>query len=145
MSVFSALLALQYIGIAVLIMGIIYVIKQKPSRLQTLILLVLMATLVNYTGYLFEMKAVDKDMALMAVKFMYLGKPFIALGTILFAFEFYRIRISSKVRNLLCAIHVLVTALVLTCDSHTISLSFIYALRTIGQSRPILRRSESLS
>ena len=47
MSVFSALLALQYIGIAVLIMGIIYVIKQKPSRLQTLLLLVLMATLVN--------------------------------------------------------------------------------------------------
>lgn len=125
MSVFSALLALQYIGIAVLIMGIIYVIKQKPSRLQTLILLVLMATLVNYTGYLFELKAVDKDMALMAVKFMYLGKPFIALGTILFAFEFYRIRIPSKVRNLLCAIHVLVTALVLTCDSHTLYYSSI--------------------
>lgn len=125
MSVFSALLGLQYIGIAVLIFGIVYVIKQKPSKLQTLILLVLMATLVNCTGYLFEMKAVDRDMALMAIKFMYLGKPFIALGTFLFALEFYRIRISSKVRNLLCLIHILVMALVLTCDSHTFYYSSI--------------------
>lgn len=125
MNVYSALLDLQYIGIAVLVIGIVYVIKQKPSKLQTLILLILMATLVNCTGYLFEMKAVDKDMALMAIKFMYLGKPFIALGTFLFALEFYRIHIPLKARNCLCACHILVTALVLTCDSHTLYYSSI--------------------
>ena len=125
MDVFSVLLALQYVGIAILIIGIVCVIKQKPSQLQNLILLVLMATLINYTGYLFEIKSDNRDMALMAVKFMYMGKPFIALGTLLFAFEFYRIRILPIIRNILCTIHILITLLVLTCESHNLYYSSI--------------------
>ena len=125
MDVFSILLALQYVGIAILIIGIVCVIKQKPSQLQNLILLVLMATLINYTGYLFEIKSDNRDMALMAVKFMYMGKPFIALGTLLFAFEFYRIRILPILRNILCTIHILITILVITCDSHNLYYSSI--------------------
>lgn len=125
MSIFSALLSIQYIGIVALIIEIIYVLKQKASRLQTMMLLVLIATLINFAGYLFEMQAFDRDRALMAIKFIYFGKPYIALGIFLFAMEFYKVHIPKWVINFLCFVHVFVTILVLTCERHTLYYSSI--------------------
>ncbi|MDE7478864.1 MAG: response regulator [Lachnospiraceae bacterium] len=100
--------------------------RQKPSRLQMLVLLVLISTLVNFAGYLFEMKAFSQDKALMAIKIIYFGKPYIVIGTFLFAMEFYRVRISRWIMNILVAIHISVTVMVLTCEHHTLYYRSIY-------------------
>lgn len=122
---YTVFLGIQHMGIVVLLAEAMYIIRQKPSRQQITLLVVVLATLINFVGYMFEIQCTEKQMALLAVKFLYLGKPYIILATFLFAMDVYRIRISGIVRNLLCGIHVLVSMLVFTCDRHHLFYSSI--------------------
>lgn len=89
----TVFVGIQCIGIAILSIEILYILEQKPSWLQTNLLVVVFATLINFVGYLFELLAPTKEMALQAFKFLYLGKPYIILATFLFIMRFYNIRI----------------------------------------------------
>ena len=53
----SLFIGIQYIGIFTLLVEILYVLNRKASRLQTTMLIVLLATLVNFVGYLLEIQA----------------------------------------------------------------------------------------
>lgn len=116
---------IQYIGIFVLALEVVYIIWQKPSKLQVSLLLVILATLVNFVGYLFEIRSVTKETALQAVKFLYLGKPYIILATFLFAMQYYRIRIPKALACFMCAVHMGVSLLVFTCERHFLFYSSI--------------------
>lgn len=48
---------MQYIGIGVLIVEIYYTLFQKQSKLQSYLLLLLIALLINYVGYSMELQA----------------------------------------------------------------------------------------
>ena len=117
---YTLILWIQYIGILVLVVEAMYIIRQKPSKQQLTLLVVILSTLVNFVGYLFEIQADNKEMALQAVKILYLGKPYIILATFLFAMEFYRIQVPAAVRVMLCAIHACISFLVFTCDYHNL-------------------------
>lgn len=116
---YTALLALQYVGIAVLYAEILYLMYQKTSRLQILMLVVFISALVNFVGYLFEMQATTQEMALQAVKFIYVGKPFIILCIFIFVLEYYQIFLPRILYRILYALHMIVTVSVLTCDYNT--------------------------
>lgn len=121
----SLFVCIQYIGIVVLLVEILYVINQKSSRLQVIMLVLLIATLVNFAGYLFEIQATTKEMALQAVKIIYLGKPYIVLGMFLFAMKYYRVELSKRLKRALCVIHIGISMLVLTCSHHNLFYSSI--------------------
>ena len=55
---YLALLTFQYIGIIALFFEVIYVTRQRSSRMQTLLLIVMYSTLINIVGYPLEMEAV---------------------------------------------------------------------------------------
>lgn len=122
---FTVFVWIQYIGIFILALEAFYIIWQKPSRLRVTLLVVILATLVNFVGYLFEIRSTTMETALQAVKFLYLGKPYIILATFLFAMRYYKIRIPALVKYLLCMIHTGVSLLVFTCDSHFLFYSSI--------------------
>lgn len=122
---FTVFVWIQYIGIFILALEAFYIIWQKPSRLQVTLLVVILATLVNFVGYLFEIRSTTMETALQAVKFLYLGKPYIILATFLFAMRYYKIRIPALVKYLLCMIHMGVSLLVFTCDRHFLFYSSI--------------------
>ena len=71
------MIGIEYISIALLIFEIIYVMKQKGSYMQNLMLLLLISVLVNLVGYLVELKSDSLETALIGVKIAYLGKPYI--------------------------------------------------------------------
>ncbi len=122
---FTVFIWIQYIGIFVLALETVYIIWQRPSRLQTTLLVVILATLVNFVGYLFEIQSTSKEEALQAVKFLYLGKPYIILATFLFAMRYYKIRIPAAIKYILCAIHMGISILVFTCEHHFLFYSSI--------------------
>lgn len=122
---FSVFIGIQYIGIIVLAVEILYILKQKPSWMQTHLLLIMLMTLINFVGYLFEMQASSKEMALLAVKFLYVGKPYIVLFTFLFSMRFYNIQIPQWVKIILFVLHMGISFLVFTCDSHALFYSSI--------------------
>lgn len=122
---YSALLAMQYAGIFILIGEIICVLRRKSTKLQMILLMVLVSTLVNFVGYLFEMQAVTQEMALQAVKVIYIGKPFIILFIFIFFLERMGIKPPGFLYPALGTLHTAVSALVITCDRHTLYYSSI--------------------
>lgn len=116
----TLMMIIEYVSIVMLVFEIIYVMRQKGSYMQNLMLLMLISVLVNLVGYLFELKSTDLATALLGVKFAYLGKPYIALSLFFFAVEFCKVRLSNIIKIILVTLHLVITALVLTCDMHTL-------------------------
>ena len=113
---YTFLLGIQYLGIVVLLLTMVHVLRQRETRQQVIMLILLVSVLINFFGYLFEMTARTEREALRAVQFIYLGKPFILLMMFLFIMEYCRIRLPLWLRNGLTLYHMLITLLVLTCE-----------------------------
>ena len=126
---YSVFIGIQYAGIVILLIELLYICTQKPSRIQNMLMLVVIATLINFAGYLFELQAVNKEMALMAVKVIYLGKPYIILGDVLFVLYYFDIKFPKPLVYLLCSIHIAITLLVLTCEKQKLFYSSIDFVR----------------
>ena len=124
------MIGIEYISIALLIFEIIYVMKQKGSYMQNLMLLLLISVLVNLVGYLVELKSDSLETALIGVKIAYLGKPYITLCIFFFVVEFCKVNLSDLLKGALVAFHLLITTLVFTCDLHSFfytSIQYIYS------------------
>lgn len=115
----------QFIGIIFLFWEAYYVVCQKPSRQQGILLVMIMALLVNFFGYLFELQAQTKEQALQAVKVIYLGKPFIILAIFLFVMDYCKVRIWRWLRKTMAFFHISITFLVLTCEKQRLFYSSI--------------------
>lgn len=112
-------IAIQYIGIIILMVEALYVIGQKPSKQQQYLLFLIFALCINFVGYLLELQATSLREALIAVKFLYLGKPFIGLCLFLFVMQICKVHIPLKVERALACMHIAIIFLVLNCDRHT--------------------------
>lgn len=127
---YTLMIGIEYISIALLIFEIIYVMKQKGSYMQNLMLLLLISVLVNLVGYLVELKSDSLETALIGVKIAYLGKPYITLCIFFFVVEFCKVNLSDLFKGALVAFHLLITTLVFTCDLHSFfytSIQYIYS------------------
>lgn len=122
---YLALLAMQYAGIIILVLEILCVLYRKSTKLQTILLVVLISTLLNFVGYLFEMQATTQEMALQAVKVIYIGKPFIILFIFIFFIERMGIKTLRFLYPLLGILHLTVSVLVFTCEKHSLYYSSI--------------------
>ncbi len=116
---------IQYLGILILIIEIIYILRQEASSQQSLLLVMIISILINFTGYLFEINATSQEMALQAVKFLYFGKPFIMLCMFLFTMQYCGIHLHKVFVGILTMIHMGITILVYTCEHHTLFYSSI--------------------
>lgn len=116
---------LQVLGIIVLFSEAVYLVNQRTSRQQVRMLLLMIALLVNFAGYLFEMQARTQEMALQAVKFSYLGKPMIVLTMFLFVMDYCKVRVPKWLPYILASFHAGITALVMTCENHSLFYSGI--------------------
>lgn len=115
---YTLFIVIQFIGIAVLFAEAFYFINQRPSRQQIRLLLLMAALLVNFVGYLFELQAATPHEAMMAVRFSYLGKPFIVLTMFLFVMECCKVKMPKWLPAILTWFHIAVIFLVITSDHH---------------------------
>lgn len=115
---YNFLIGLQCLGIIIFVAEILFILKQRNSKLQMLALMLCVSALVNMVGYLLEMQAVTKETALVAVKVIYLGKPFIMPCMLFLVLEYFKIPLNNLIKYMMMAGHVLITVLVLTCERH---------------------------
>ncbi|MGN0347504.1 MAG: histidine kinase N-terminal 7TM domain-containing protein [Lachnospiraceae bacterium] len=121
----NSLILFQYISIAILLVEIIIVMTKKPSKLQSYLLIIFIATLINNVGYLLELQSTTKETAIIAVKLIYVGKPFIIATVLLFVLEFYKIHAPLPIKYALYLFHSFITFLVLTCEHQNLFYSSI--------------------
>ncbi len=110
--------SIQYVGIILCLLGLVYLLKQWPSRPQSIMLFLGMAILVYSIGYLFEITSDSLGEALMATKISYMGKVYIPPLAFLFVLYYYRINISKKLVLATVAAHTMLLVLILTCEHH---------------------------
>ena len=122
---YQALLIFQYIAIIALFFEAIYVSRQRSSRMQTLLLIVMYSTMVNLVGYTLEMEAATKELAMQSLKVTYVGKPFIIYSLYLFVMEYCGVSISKARRNIFFLISLTITILVFTNNYHGLFYSSI--------------------
>lgn len=123
---YELLLLLQFISFLFVLVVLFYIITRPNSKTQVLLLLVSVATVINQVGYFLEMQAKSVDTAILAVKFLYLGKPFIVLCMLFLILELFKIRLSKGVSFLLLCLHGLITVLVCTCEHHSLFYTTIH-------------------
>lgn len=116
---------IQYLGIVILMLEAFYIAGQKSSRQQQTLLMLVVALCINFMGFLLELDASTMQEALIAVKFSYLGKPYIALCQFLFVMQVCKIQIPRRVVTVLAGWHTLIVFLVFFCDRHTLYYSSI--------------------
>lgn len=122
---YQALLVFQYIAIIALFFEAIYVSRQRSSRMQTLLLIVMYSTMVNLVGYTLEMEAATKELAMQSLKVTYVGKPFIIYSLYLFVMEYCGVSIPKARRNIFFLISLTITILVFTNNYHGLFYSSI--------------------
>ncbi len=113
---YTFLLGLQYVGMLLTFLTVLYVLRQPANIQQVRILLMLASVLINQIGYLFEMTAQTEREALRGLQVAYCGKPFILLMMFLFVMEYCRIELPKWLTAVLTALHLGVSVLVLTCQ-----------------------------
>lgn len=121
----AVFLIIQYLGILILMLEAFYIAGQKSSRQQQTLLMLVVALCINFMGFLLELDAATMQEALIAVKFSYLGKPYIALCQFLFVMQVCKIQIPRRVVTVLAGWHTLIVFLVFFCDRHTLYYSSI--------------------
>ena len=122
---YSVLIGLQCLGILILFIEITYIMLQKGSKLQSLLLVAEIALLINFVGYLMELKAKNMEQALQAVKFIYLGKPFVILCVFMFVLRFCKVNLSKWMIMILATLHISVTLLGMGAEQCTVYYSSI--------------------
>ncbi|MCR4850751.1 MAG: response regulator [Lachnospiraceae bacterium] len=115
---FSFLLVLQIISIIVLFGEALFVFYHLNSRMHSFLFLYLVSSLVNQTGYFFEMTATSSEGAYLATRLLYLGKVFIPVSMIIFILYFCRINVLKVQSAALISLHALAWLLIVTNDYH---------------------------
>lgn len=117
---YYVILAIQILGILGAAGETLYVVKQRASRQQQILLILVISILINFVGYTLEMTRTNMNEALLAVKFLYFGKPYVILCLFFFVLEVCQIQIKKGIRYVLIGFHILVTTLVFTCEYNTL-------------------------
>ncbi|MEY8423463.1 ATP-binding protein [Lachnospiraceae bacterium 38-14] len=112
--------AVQYIGIMILMVEALYVMGQKPSKHQQYLLFLIFALCINFVGYLLELQSTFLREALTTVKFSYLGKSFLGITMFLFVMQICKVKIPVWVSRTLALVHIVIIFLVLNCEKHTL-------------------------
>ncbi len=110
--------AVQYIGIIMVLIGLGYLLRQWQARQQAFMLFLGVALLVNSVGYLFELSATTLEGALMATKLSYVGKIYIVPLAFCFVLHYCKIKFSNVLVVAITAVHTAALVLVLTCEHH---------------------------
>lgn len=104
---------------------LIRISRQRPSKFQTLLLLLVGAILINTYGYTLEITATGKKLALQAVRISYLAKPFILYLMYIFVMKYCGFSIPKAGKCILFSLAAFISVLVFTSDYNTLFYSHI--------------------
>lgn len=116
----AVFIGLSILGISVIIFALFLLLKGDGSRDQKLMQYFLMGSLIQNSGYLFELMSPTMEAALVAVKMQYLGSLIVPITYCHFVFSYCFEKVPVKILKLVKIIDFIILGLVFTCDLHTI-------------------------
>ena len=117
---FTILSFFQLIGLAIILIQIVYLLKVKPTTLSSILLAFDICVFINTLGYMLEMTSVHMHTALMAIRVTYFGKVYLAFLMFVFILKYYGITINKILLGILLTYHSFIAMLVLTSSYHNL-------------------------
>jgi len=114
-STFDFLLVVQFLSIFVLLFEACFIFVKWRTRLQGILFISCVATLVNNAGYLMAMTAGDAKGYITGIQVTYIGKVWVPFSLFLFCLKLCNVHINRAVIHTLVMIHIFTFGLVLTC------------------------------
>ncbi len=105
---YTLLLTLQIIAVVFSFACAAVMLIQKGTEVTKLILVGCLCTLLQNAGYLLEMRSVNLDEVMIAIRLEYLGTSFIATMSMLFVFRYCRVKIVPWLRYIVLGIDIAV-------------------------------------
>lgn len=111
---YNALVIIQYASILLLLIEAVYIYIKPKTIAQQCLLLAVVATLVNNTGYLIEMQAVNAEGYIAGLKMSYFGRVWIPFALFAFSMCLCKVRINKFFYIFMATIHAITYVLVFT-------------------------------
>ena len=108
----------EYIAIAVVIIEFVYVLFQRPSVTQVILITMIFSTMMMQVGYVMEISATNQEAAMFGAMVGYIGKPFSFLTAFIFVYHYCGYRMPKKLLAVLVAIQAVFTVAVFTNSYH---------------------------
>ena len=117
---FTVLSFFQLLGLAIILVQIVYLLKVKPTKLSSILLAFDICVFINTLGYMLEMTSLHMNTALMAIRVTYFGKVYLAFLMLFFLLKYYGIEVNKIILGVLLVYHSFIAMLVLTSSSHNL-------------------------
>lgn len=101
-------------GCALMFVNLVFATLQKPSTMQTHIIIALVCIILMFTGYYIELKATSLEIAYLGTVVSYIGKPFILFHCLMVICTFYEFKVSKGLYLLASGIGALIFLAVFT-------------------------------
>lgn len=109
---------LQVVGIGLILYALLQLVRGDSTYAQKLMILFLVCSLIQNSGFLLELLASNKEAALVATKMEYLGSSFVAYFFMVFVFNYCRSKEYLILQRILLTIDVIVVGAVWTTPLH---------------------------
>ena len=118
MNVHDILLGMQYATVSALFIEIVIVFLRWKNTIHSCLVFACVCSFLSNMGYLFEMKAQSEEAYILAIKFSYIGRVWIAFAFFLFSARICRVKIPKRIILPLVIVHFLIYLSVLTIGSN---------------------------
>ena len=125
-------IAIQIVAVFLLFAESLYICFRRPSRMQVLMLITVVSTIITLVGYTVELTAKEESVALLGVAIAYIGKPYALLAPFLFILDYCQKDISRTLTALLAVFNLLFPLMIFTNGSHHLYYSWV----EFDRSRP---------
>ena len=115
---YNILITMQEIGILLAILGMLYVVRQKPSPLQKDLILMNFSIVIALSAYTIEMQATELSTAVAVLKLSYIGRAVVFIAMFNLAIDFTHIMVKPAFRASMSMIQLVFMVLVLIFDRH---------------------------
>ncbi len=115
---YKVVLVIQYVAIAILFAELIYAVCQKPSEMRAHVVVLTIATILMFVGYIIELNSVNVEEALSGAAIAYLGKPYVMCASFMFVCAFYGKKVSKGLFACLATFCLLFPVIVFTNEYH---------------------------
>ncbi len=119
------ILSVQILAIFLLFAEVLYICHRRPSRMQVLMLITCISTMVTLVGYTIEISSDHPSTALIGVAVAYIGKPYALLAPLLFIADYCGKPISKRLATVLAVLNLSFPILIFTNDLHHLYYSWV--------------------
>ena len=115
----AIMLSIYIFGIILCFYSVYIIVARKNTEKASFMVVVIVCSIMNLLGYLFELTSTELSAIMVAIKFQYLGKAFSGTFLLLTFGRYYKWGLPNKLMYMFWGIDIIMYIIICTADMHT--------------------------